>query len=218
MSDNLPENVADEESLINGGFQKDRGLINVLFAFLLFKTVPWVIYALTSLETVLSVAMLLISVFADLWMCRRSFSYELVGLSWSIDSPTNLFQGIVTYHCEPDPYVPSALNSNVFWITLVSNAGLFLLTTIANLMRVRLNQFFLLVVIDIFECLNVALFFKSLGVSNRQSEQSFKNMMTGGGQSYQPQTFPNAADIPLDQITLNETQETAEEDDEEEVA
>lgn len=215
MSDNLPENPADEESLINGGFHSDRGFINVLFAFLLFKTVPWVIYALTSLGTIPSIIMLFISVFADLWMCRRSFSYELVGLSWSIDSPSNLLQGIVTYHCEPDPYVPSALNSNIFWITLVSNAGLFLLTTIANLMRVRLTPFFVLVVIDIFECLNVALFFKSLGVSNRQSEQSFKNMMTGGGQVYQPQTFPNAADIPLDQIVMNETAETVEEDEEE---
>ena len=215
MSEENPESVADQESLIEGRQSAPKKNTSVLVWFVLFKCSPWVIFAISGANSFMSFSMLLIEVVADLWVCRRTFSYELVGLSWSVETPAKGCQGIVTYHCEPDPFVPDALDSNVFWITMVANMSLFVLVTVASLLGLHLMQFLGLVFVDILEIVNLVLFFKCLGVSNRQSEQSFKSMMTGGGQVYQPQTFPNAVDIPLDQILLNEAKSDEMEEEEE---
>ena len=208
MSETTPAAIADEESLIEGDKSVNENTWGpTLISFVVFKMIPWIVYWLPTYHTFGSFVIVFIFAIADIWLCRRLFSYELVGLSWSLENPMNGRNAMVIVNCEPDPFVPSAINSNVFWSVLIGNFILWILATLSSLLRLKLIQFLALCIMDVLQAANLLLYLKCLAVSKRQSEESFRNVMASGGQVYQAQTFPDAADVPLEEIDSAEQKE-----------
>lgn len=201
MAESAPSTIDDQVSLIDGTVIAEEKKINTdRISFLVCKLAPWFIYSLPDVQTGTSMTLVFLTALIDLWLCRRNFSYSLVGLSWSLQQPTNGFKNLVKYHCEPDPFVPDAIDSNIFWIVQVSNVLLWVVSALINLIKLRILLCFVLLIMTSLQLANFALYLKCLMLSKRQSEESFRNVMTGGASQFQPQTFPDAVDIPLDKI------------------
>lgn len=117
----------------------------------------------------------------------------LVGLSWRLDPTT-----ILAFDIVPDPFVPTRLNSNCFWI------GTCLTLVFWVIMFVRLaisGDFSALVsaVLVAMECFNLWAFLKAQKLASRQSFEAVRQVLLG-----QNSEFPNAEEIePSESETAN---------------
>lgn len=204
MAEAVPSTIDDQVSLIDGSniTTEEKKTNGDLIFFLVSKLVPWFIYSIPDVQSGSSMILVFLAALVDLWLCRRTFSYRLVGLSWSLQQPTNGFKNLVKYHCEPDPFVPDPVESNIFWIVMTFNVIFWFVSCFLNLLKFRVLICFALLIMTALQGANFILFLQCLMLSKRQSEESFRNVMTGGPgpAQFQPQTFPDAVDIPLDKI------------------
>jgi hypothetical protein len=134
MSESEAAVRAAEEQItrIDSPSHPKKGFNKTIFPFLLFKFAPWILYLWYDSEPPQILAAFTILVIVDLLLCRRIFGPSLVGLSWSIEFPT-----AISYQFEPDPFVPTALNSNVFWIALILNFFGCIIAILRNLLGWR---------------------------------------------------------------------------------
>jgi len=162
--------VADEETLIDGE-RAEKLFSPTLVPFLFFKLAPWAPYALGvgmswTVEAVVCMMALL-----DIWLCQRTFSCALVGLTWSL-SPKG--DGLIAYTCEPDPFVPSGVDSNVFWISIVVSLIAWVLSALSALGQLHIAQFVASAAMAGLQGVNVALFLLCLKVANKMSEETVR--------------------------------------------
>jgi hypothetical protein len=179
----------DQVTLIDSQVLPERGCNKAIAPFLMSKGAPWVVYFSPWAQTPQMLVAFVLFVLFDILLCRRAFGNALVGLSWGVNCPTA--EHLVSYSFQPDPFVAASLDSNVFWITLIAN---FLLTAILGLVALARLDFVVLAVfvfLTLLQGVNVRCYLRCLVLARKQSEESFRNVMT-----YAPQQFPDAEDIP----------------------
>lgn len=208
--------IDDQDSLIASRNQvNSQTQSKCLAKYIVSKLFPffWIILAnffISSITLVYFFAFIFAIV--DLWMCRRQFSYSLVGLTWNLDMPDPQlsFEDLVTFQIEPDPFVPSTRDSNVFWLLLCGTTAYYILLTIVSLLRLIIGPFFFLFIISFLEVFNLILYLKCLNVSKKQSEETVKSVMINTVHS----EFLNAVPV-LEEKEVNNTPKTQEEKDDE---
>jgi hypothetical protein len=177
----------------------ERGCNPAIVPFLISKVVPWTIYFWPQVQTPQTLIAFVLFVLFDVLLCRRAFANSLVGLAWGLRCLTA--ENIVSYSFEPDPFVATSLDSNVFWITLIVNFLLTALMAIVNLVRFEFARLAVFIVLTLLQGANVRCYLRCLALAKRQSEENFRNVMT-----YAPQQFPDAEDIPPTEETKKEEQ------------
>jgi hypothetical protein len=195
MADTVASTIATEDqvTLINNQLHPARSR-NVVLIFALFKVLPWLAYIYPDGHSYHSTALFAVFILLDLWICRRTLGYSLVGLSWSLNFPTE-----VLYRFEPDPFVPSAVDSNIFWISLFVHCFVLVVVALINLLRGKFWIFCVLATLSGLDLVNIVLYLKCLLLAKKQSEDAFRNVMV-----YAPQQFPIAEDVNLDDVGKNQ--------------
>lgn len=175
--------VDDQDSLIESRNQANSQMqTKLLIKYIVSKLFPffWIVFASIFISSP-TIVYFFVFIFAiiDLWLCRRQFSYSLVGLTWNLDMPDPQlsFEDLVTFQIEPDPFVPSTRDSNIFWLLLSGTTAYYILLTIISLLRLRIGPFFFLLVISFLEAINLLLYLKCLNISKKQSEETVKSLM-----------------------------------------
>ena len=178
----MENQLEDQDSLIsNQRKKKITQQKNILLKFSASKLLPflWIFIMSSFISTNVLFLFVLFFVIVEVWLCRRNYSYQLVGLTWSLDSPeiAKTYEDMIKYSIEPDPFVPRPFDSNIFWGLLVGSVGGYLLMTIYYLFQFCIIAFFLLAIIDFIEITNAILYLRCLAKANKQSEDNFKAVM-----------------------------------------
>lgn len=201
----MDKQIDDQDSLIESRNQENNKLQSqILIKYIVSKLFPffWIFFSgffISSPSLVYFFA--LIFTIIDLWLCRRQYSYALVGLSWNLDMPDPQlsFEDIVSFQIEPDPFVPQTRDSNIFWLLLIGTTAYYLLLTVFSLLKLRVGAFFFLLIISFLNVFNAFLYLKCLSVSKKQSEEKAKSLMINAVHS----EFLDAVPVPDDTETVN---------------
>jgi hypothetical protein len=192
----------DGVTLIDGQVLTGRGCNAVIVPFLISELIPWVLYFWPQAQTLERLGAFVLFVLLDIFLCRRAFSNALVGLAWRPNCLTA--EQSVSYSFQPDPFVAASLDSNVFWITLLVNFLLTAILGLVNLVRLDFVLFAVFILLTLLQGANVRCYLRCLALAKKQSEESFRNVMT-----YAPQQFPEAEDIPPAEEIKKEEQPAA---------
>ena len=125
----------------------------------------------------------------------------LVGLSWRFDPTTVLAFDIV-----PDPFVPTHLNSNCFWIGTCFTL-FFWVIMFLRLAVLRDMSALVALALVAMECFNLWAFLKAQKLASRQSFEAVRQVLLG-----QNSEFPNA-----EEIDASDTDTGSEKKDEDEI-
>jgi hypothetical protein len=187
MADTAPVvgDAEDQVTLITNQVQTSRPR-SLIFLFLVCKVLPWVVYAWPETHTLQGTALFSLLHLVDLLICRGNLGYSLVGLSWSLTLP-------ISYRFEPDPFVPSSIDSNVFWITVFGQWIGLVLLAIINILQGDFSVFCVFAVLAVADFVNIKFYLNCLLLAKKQSEDAFRNVMV-----YAPQQFPTAEEVSLD--------------------
>jgi hypothetical protein len=123
----------DQQALIDGESRPEKAFNAAVLPYLFFKAVPWAVYLWPDVLSARVLAAFVALSAVDVWLSRALFAHSLVGLRWGVAFPP-----AITYHFEPDPYVPAALDSNVFWTALIGGFLLAAAVALINCLRLRL--------------------------------------------------------------------------------
>lgn len=174
----------DQDRLIGSSETEDRNsqTSKILFKYISWKLAPfiWIFFSslfISSPGFIYFVSFILIII--DIWLCRRLYSYPLIGLSWSLEIPDlhTSFEDLITFNIEPDPFVPSPTNSNIFWLLICGRVAIFLLISLFTLFKFQIIAFFVLLMTDAVEIFNLYSYLKCLSLSKKQSEDTFRSVM-----------------------------------------
>jgi hypothetical protein len=177
----------DQVTLIPGQVQPPRSSY-AIFIYVICKLLPWAVYFWPQSHSGQSTALFSLLLLIDLVICRGSLGYNVVGLSWGIDCANG-----ITYRFEPDPFVPSTIDSNVFWVTLFGQWIVLIVLGVVNIMQRDFSVFCAFAALAIADFLNIKFYLNCLLLAKKQSEDAFRNVMV-----YAPQQFPTAEDVSLD--------------------
>ena len=127
----------------------------------------------------------------------------LVGLSWKLDT-TN----ILAFEIVPDPFVPTQINSNCFWIGTVFT---FLFWVVMLFKLLAAGDFLALVAgaLVVMEGFNMFAFFRAQKLASRQSFEAVRQVLLGKNSA-----FPNADEI---EDSDSDTENVEEKKEEEEI-
>ena len=170
--------VNDQEALIPGGERPSKFGIPVhvslrLIVIVTFFFLPY----LNQIVQYLVFAFVLISQF---WITEQVVGMQLIGLRWFIDFGSMKF----SYFSKPDPFVPNARDSNMFWMIFIVNifgwiVGLFVEIFIKDWHKV------VLCLLSIFtEGLNLVMFVRAHGIAKAEAE---KNVLSALNQEPVPE-------------------------------
>jgi hypothetical protein len=119
------------------------------------------------------------------------FGRALVGLSWAFDPSAP--SGFWSHHIEPDPFVPTKLNSNCFWIGIGASAIGWVIVVIHSILSVSSEGFLLAIVSIVIAGLyvsNFVVFFKIQQISSRESVETVRVVLLGNNSA-----FPEAGEL-----------------------
>ncbi|OHT16190.1 hypothetical protein TRFO_13343 [Tritrichomonas foetus] len=179
------ENQLDDQDrlIINetDTFRQNFPAKSSLITFILIKLLPftWLYFSLMFFPSSFCHLVFVFLAIVDLWLCRRRFSYALVGLTWSLKYPESgdKFEDLIVLSFEPDPFVPSPVNSNVFWAILAGTTAVYVVISIFHLVRLEFGLFLLTSPLAAIELLNAALLMRCARKYMRQAEESFRAVM-----------------------------------------
>jgi hypothetical protein len=123
----------------------------------------------------------------NLFICQSTLGRVLVGLSWAFSNREGSFY---TFALEPDPFVPTKLNSNCFWVGLsVSLILSFVISVRSLVLRGRIGFFTICASISATATylLTLVVFFKIQQRASKGSVDGIKMALLGNNQP-----FPNA--------------------------
>lgn len=179
----MDRQIDDQDSLIESRNQANNQIQSkYLVKYIISKLFPflWTFFASFLIpSSSLIYFFTLIFAIIDLWLCRRKYSYSLVGLTWNLEMPDPQlsFEDMVAFQIEPDPFVASTRDSNVFWLLLCGTTAYYVLLTIISLLKLHIIAFFFLIIISFLEITNLFLYLKCLNISKKQSEETVKSVM-----------------------------------------
>jgi hypothetical protein len=180
-----PLTTEDQVTLIDSRINEAR-LSTTIFPYLLMKFVPWIPLLIPGVESALISVLIIALTILDIWFCRSTFANTLVGVTWNVEWPFS-----ISYHFEPDPFVPGAVESNIFWFALIANFIFGIITALKSLVTLEFISLIILTLVCIVRGIDVIFYFRSLARAKKQMEATFRAVMT-----YTPQEFPEAEDIP----------------------
>jgi hypothetical protein len=167
-----------------------------LAVFILAQLIPLLLFLLSALfdfisSFVLALVNLVIAI-PNFIGCQRILGRNLVGLSWRFD-PAGSTGWFWSHEIEPDPFVPTKLNSNCFWIGIGVSAVTWVGITLHYASSISDHGFFSLavsLVITILYILNLIIFFKVQQLSSQQSVDAVRIVLLGHNSA-----FPDADEI-----------------------
>jgi hypothetical protein len=128
--------------------------------------------------------------FTNMLLCQSKIGRTLVGLSWGVDLSRSS-GGLWVHRIEPDPFVPTKLNSNCFWIGISGSATLSVVIffhvvlsgtgPIWRIVSLAAAAAYLL---------NLVVFFKMQQIASRASVQAVRTVLLG-----QNSAFPDAEEV-----------------------
>ena len=182
----------------------DKGLIQqpsnmpsqtkaTLFSFLAIQIFQVILFFL-SISWSLNILFVFIHILlalANFVLCQRYFGRNLVGLSWKFNFQ-NLSESLWSYEIEPDPFVPTKLNSNAFWVGIASSSMFWIFATIFLLFSdARRGWHAILTSLIIFaiHSLNLSMFFRVQKIATKLSAEAVRTVLLGKSE------FPNAEEF-----------------------
>lgn len=120
--------------------------------------------------------------------CQRFLGRQLVGLSWKFDlkNPTEYFW---SHEIEPDPFVPTKIDSNAFWIGMAGSSLFWLFATLFSFASLSFLFTFVYIIIFALSCINLTIFFKIERISAKISAEAVRTVLLGKSE------FPDAEEF-----------------------
>ncbi|OHT15761.1 hypothetical protein TRFO_42297 [Tritrichomonas foetus] len=135
------------------------------------------------------------------FFCQRYFGRQLVGLSWKFNfsNPTELFW---SHEIEPDPFVPTKMNSNVFWVGIAGSTFFWLIASLflifSHVSKGWLAPFvgFLIFAIN---CVNLMIFFKIQRIATKLSADAVRTVLLGKSEFPDAEEFSSSSETGEDE-------------------
>ena len=156
-----------------------------LFAFLqVAQVLWWLLSAWLSFYSKFQYIGHFFIAFANVYLCQRVIGRVLVGLSWKFDQ-----ENVLSFEIVPDPFVPTRLNSNSFWIGLCFSTGFWVIVTLSLIIKGDLWAIPVLILVLI--CgFNLFAFMKAQKMASRQSVEAVRQVLLGKNSE-----FPDAVEV-----------------------
>lgn len=159
-------------------------------AFVSLQLAQFAFFSIYMSECISLFLILLLSLFiVNFILCQQYFGRQLVGLSWKIN-PVGTIHSLYTYEIEPDPFVPTKVNSNTFWIFMTGSPFCWLIAALLILFSSR-GWLATIIIIFIFlaSTINLAVFFRVQRIATKMSAEAVRTVLLGKSQ------FPNAEEF-----------------------
>lgn len=120
---------------------------------------------------------LLLIVIVSLLVTRPKSSKYLVGISWFLSTTS---AKLINYEVEPDPFVPTKLNSNIFWISLAGSTLFWIICSFVIMIKnFSILPVSILVLLTTFEIIDFILYFKAQRIAAKQQTSAVKSVLLG---------------------------------------
>lgn len=125
--------------------------------------------------------------------CQRYFGRQLVGLSWKFElkNPTEFFW---VHEIEPDPFVPTKINSNAFWVVMAGSSLFWLFATLFSRVIGGWLCLFVHLIIFVLSSINLVVFFKIERISAKLSANAVRTVLLGKSEFPDAEEFSSSDD------------------------
>lgn len=182
----------DQQSLIQNSdspepIQQNKTPLASFVGFQILQYIWFIILVSSSANFFFLVIQIIISAF-NFIACQKYFGRQLVGISWKFDlnNPTEYFW---SHEIEPDPFVPTKVNSNVFWIGMAGSSLFWLFATLFSHLSGGWLFTFVCFIIFALSCINLIVFFKIERIAAKLSADQVRTVLLGKSE------FPDAEEF-----------------------
>ncbi|KAH0794408.1 putative ribose-phosphate pyrophosphokinase [Histomonas meleagridis] len=113
----------------------------------------------------------------EIWFCKNVDGLNLVGMRWYHDTSSGEPKWI--FYSRPDPYVPEAYKSNIFWGGLFGIIVVWFIIFIWSIFSFSWFDTFICACIIGVESLNLICFLKCRSESSRQADEVVRSVLLG---------------------------------------
>ena len=114
---------------------------------------------------------------AAFYFTKNTFGWLLVGIKWSIDQKKQPEFPFITFTAKPLPFVSTAFNSNIFWVTLFFSTCSTVLFTISYLLGPKTIIGLFLAFSSTLCVINLNFFIRCHNVAKSQSDKQARNVL-----------------------------------------
>lgn len=182
----------DQQSLITNSeasaqIQQTTGPL-ASFALLQLGQLIWFIITISHSSNFFFLLIQIIISAVNFIACQRYFGRQLVGLSWKFDlnKPTEFFW---SHEIEPDPFVPTKMNSNAFWIGIAGSSLFWLFATMFSFISGGWPAFLVYIIVLALSSTNLIVFFKIERIAAKLSADAVRTVLLGKSE------FPDAEEF-----------------------
>jgi hypothetical protein len=185
-----------------------------LVIFLFFQIVPGVLLACEGLSPGLRAFLNFLITIPNFIGCQSILGRTLVGISWRFDF-TGPSRVQVIDRSEPEPFLPTRLNSNCFWIGIILSAVVWTVVDLHYFFSIRTNGFlaplFCLVIAALCD-LNCVMFLRIHWRNYRNANDATRSFLLSRT-GYFPEVGPSepAQELVIEPVTEEEEEEEEEE-------
>jgi hypothetical protein len=174
--------VFDGDTLFGGRCPRSSSTKTYLFTFLILQLLPILILFCGPFGPAFRGFLNLLIEIANVILCQNLLGKTLVGISWRFD-----FSNGVRFieSSEPEPFLPTKLNSNCFWMGIVTSAVIWTLVDLYYILTIRVNGLLpalLYLVLATLADLNCVMFLNIQRRDYRKYNEATRTfLLTGGG-------------------------------------